>query len=61
LSLAAILYYALRLMELLLERAAEIWRGRRAFLGTELTALIAVFLVWMFLRRIRTGIIRAHD
>jgi len=48
-------------MELLLERAAEIWRGRRAFLGTELTALIAVFLVWMFLRRIRTGIIRAHD
>ncbi len=61
LSAAAISYYALGLLKFLLEGAAVVRPSLNPTLATGLAAPVVIFLVWMFLRRIRSGILRAHD
>ena len=61
LSAAAISYYALGLLKYLLEGAVQVWPRFNPTLATGLAAPVVIFLVWRFLRRIRLGIIRAHD
>lgn len=60
LSAAAISYYALGLFKILMEGVAHLHRGIDPTLATGLAAPLVVLLVWLFLRRIRAGIMRDH-
>lgn len=69
LSAAAISYYALGLFKILVEGLSHLWQEvnphRRwdidPTLATGLAAPVVVLLVWLFLRRIRAGIMQDHD
>ena len=65
LSAAAISYYALGLLKVVIEGLAEVWPHAwpriNPTLATGLAAPVVIFLVWRFLRRIRAHIIRDHD
>ncbi len=61
LSAAAISYYALALLKLVIEGVAEVRRDINPTLATGLAAPIVIFMVWLFLRNIRNHIIRGHE
>jgi uncharacterized membrane-anchored protein len=61
LSAAAISYYALGLLKFLIEGVAVVRPGVNPTLATGLAAPVVILLVWLFLRRIRTGIHKAHQ
>jgi uncharacterized membrane-anchored protein len=60
LSAAAISYYALGLLKFLIEGVAVVRPGINPTLTTGFAAPVVILLVWLFLRRIRTGIHKAH-
>ncbi len=61
LSAAAISYYALALIRIAVEGVARVRPGIDPALATGLAAPVVVAGVWLFLRRIRAGILQEHD
>lgn len=61
LSAAAIAYYTLGLLKIVMEGVSHLRPGLDPTLATGLAAPVVVLFVWLFLRRIRAGIIRDHD
>ena len=61
LSAAAISYYALALLKIAIEGVAKLRPRIDPTLSTGLAAPVVVLLVWLFLRRIRAGIMQDHE
>jgi uncharacterized membrane-anchored protein len=57
LSVAAISYYALALLKVILEGVAQLRHDLDATIASALAAPLVVFMVWRFIRRIRSEII----
>jgi uncharacterized membrane-anchored protein len=60
LSAAAISYYALALLKLVIEGVAQLRSDLNPTIATGLAAPVVIFLVWLFLRGVRRHIIRGH-
>ena len=61
LSAAAIAYYALGLLKVLVEGLQRFWRGIDPTLTAGLAAPFVLLLVWLFLRRVRRHILLDHE
>ncbi len=61
LSAAAISYYAVALFKIVVEGVAKRWHSVDPTLTTGLAAPVILLAVWLFLRRIRAGIMQDHD
>ena len=61
LSAVAISYYALALLKVAVEGVAHLRPGVDPTLTTGLAAPVVILLVWLFLRRIRAGILQEHE
>jgi uncharacterized membrane-anchored protein len=60
LSAVAISYYALALLKFLIEGLAQLQPSINPTIATGLAAPLVIFLVWLFLRNVRTQIIKGH-